>query len=82
MNRLERMSAEVESFASNVHQTTTIVDRGMLDHPVYGMVPAVRTFNRVYRQTWVWSFTSTRRREKEPSGLETHIPDANYVPES
>lgn len=82
MSRLERMRTEVEAFASNVHPTTSIVDRGTLEHPVFGPVPAVRTFNRIYRQTWVWAFTSTRRREKEPSGLETHIPDATYVPES
>ena len=81
MNRIDRMRAEVDAFAAGVHPTTTVLDRGLLDHPVYGPVPAVRTRNAIYGQTWVWAYTSTRRREKEPSGLEPHAADESYSPE-
>ncbi len=72
--------AAVEQFCAGLHPTTRVLNRGTLQHPELGSVPAVRTLNSVYRQQWVWAYTA-RRRNKPPHGMEAHYPDSSYTPE-
>ena len=66
-------------FVAGLHATTKVTARGTLQHPDLGPVPAVRTYNAVYGQSWVWAYTLRRKGKGKPVGMENHVPGKDFV---